>query len=183
MCRRVVQGMYTTIRVMRICMFFSNNLVSVYETGFVLRSLMAWGKKLLLSLSHVMVARLCRSARQEGILVVSSRSMQLSWWMRGKTYIFTKALPVVSAGEVEVAVEVEVVRWQFSHSHDGLLAGILDLMSLLLLLCFPDQSPLQTRNHLTLRVQVLTRRHRGLNVWPWDSGQLGLGVRYVRLKG
>ncbi len=29
----------------------SNNLVSVYETGFVLRSLMAWGKKLLLSLS------------------------------------------------------------------------------------------------------------------------------------
>ncbi len=29
----------------------SNNLVSVYETGFVFRSLMAWGKKLLLSLS------------------------------------------------------------------------------------------------------------------------------------
>ncbi len=27
------------------------SLVSVYETGFVLRSLMAWGKKLLLSLS------------------------------------------------------------------------------------------------------------------------------------
>ncbi len=39
MCRRVVQGMYTKMRVMRICMFFSNNLVSVYETGFVLRSL------------------------------------------------------------------------------------------------------------------------------------------------
>ncbi len=37
----VVQGMYTKMRVMRICMFFSNNLVSVYETGFVLRSLMA----------------------------------------------------------------------------------------------------------------------------------------------
>ncbi len=51
MCRRVVQGMYTKIRVMRIWMFFSNNLVSVYETGFVLRSLMALGKKLLLSLS------------------------------------------------------------------------------------------------------------------------------------
>ncbi len=39
--QRVVQGMYTKIRVMRICMFFSNNLVSVYETGFVFRSLMA----------------------------------------------------------------------------------------------------------------------------------------------
>ncbi len=51
MCRRVVQGMYTKIWVMRIWMFFSNNLVSVYEAGFVLRNLMAWGKKLLLSLS------------------------------------------------------------------------------------------------------------------------------------
>ncbi len=29
------------IRVMRIWMFFSNNLVGDYETGFVLRSLMA----------------------------------------------------------------------------------------------------------------------------------------------
>ncbi len=34
-------GMYTKIRVMGIWMFSSNNLVSVYETGFVLRSLMA----------------------------------------------------------------------------------------------------------------------------------------------
>ncbi len=32
-------------------MFFSNNLVGDYETGFVFRSLMARGKKLLLSLS------------------------------------------------------------------------------------------------------------------------------------
>ncbi len=32
------------IRVMGIWMFFSNNLVSVYETGFVLRSLMAGGR-------------------------------------------------------------------------------------------------------------------------------------------
>ncbi len=38
-----------TIRVMRI--FTIDILVSVYETGFVFRSLMAWGKKLLLSLS------------------------------------------------------------------------------------------------------------------------------------
>ncbi len=31
------------------------SLVSVYETGFVLRSLMAWGKKLLLSLLSLSV--------------------------------------------------------------------------------------------------------------------------------
>ncbi len=31
----------TKIRVMRVWMFFSNNLVSDYETGFVFRSLMA----------------------------------------------------------------------------------------------------------------------------------------------
>ncbi len=41
MCRQVVQGMYTKVRVMKVWMFFNNNLVGDYETGFVFRSLMA----------------------------------------------------------------------------------------------------------------------------------------------
>lgn len=93
------------------------------------------------------------------------------------TYIFTKALPVVSAGEIEVAVEVEIIRRQFGHSHNGLFAVALDLMSLFLLLSLPDQSPLQTRYHLTLGMQVLTggKKKQGLIIWLWHSRQLGLG--------
>lgn len=92
------------------------------------------------------------------ILVESSTSIQIRYIREADTYIFTEAFPVVSAGEVEVAVEVEIIRRQFGHSHDGLFAVALDLMSLILLLCLPDQSPLQTRNHLTLGMQVLTGR-------------------------
>ncbi len=36
---------------MNVLQFIKLSLVNVYETEFVLRSLMAWGKKLLLSLS------------------------------------------------------------------------------------------------------------------------------------
>ncbi len=36
---------------MNVLQFIKMSLVSVYETEFVLRSLMVWGKKLLLSLS------------------------------------------------------------------------------------------------------------------------------------
>ncbi len=41
MCRRVVQGMYTKNTGDENVYVSSNNLVSVYETGFVFRSLMA----------------------------------------------------------------------------------------------------------------------------------------------
>ena len=50
---------------------------------------------------------------------------------------------------------MKVVRGELSHSHDGLLAGIFDLVSQFLLLRLPDQGLFQTCNDFTLRVQVL----------------------------
>ncbi len=53
MCRRVVQGIVHRAAIMRVWEYLqlTMGLVSVYETEFEFRSLMAWGKKLLLSLS------------------------------------------------------------------------------------------------------------------------------------
>ncbi len=53
MCRRVVQGIVHRAAMMRMWEYLqlTMGLVRVYETEFVFRSLMAWGKKLLLSLS------------------------------------------------------------------------------------------------------------------------------------
>ncbi len=53
MCRRVVQGIVHRAAIMRMWEYLqlTMGLVSVYETEFEFRSLMAWGKKLLLSLS------------------------------------------------------------------------------------------------------------------------------------
>ncbi len=53
MCRRVVHGIVHRAAMMRMWWYLqlTMGLVSVYETEFVFRSLMAWGKKLFLSLS------------------------------------------------------------------------------------------------------------------------------------
>ncbi len=53
MCRRVVHGIVHRAAMMRVWWYLqlTMGLVSVYETEFVFRSLMAWGKKLFLSLS------------------------------------------------------------------------------------------------------------------------------------
>lgn len=73
----------------------------------------------------------------------------------GITHVFTEAFPVLSAGEVQVAVKVKVISGQFSHSHDGLLTVAFDWMSVFLLLRLSDERSLQTRDDLALRVQVL----------------------------
>ncbi len=53
MCRRVVHGIVHRAAMMRMWEYLqlTMGLVSVYEAEFEFRSLMAWGKKLLLSLS------------------------------------------------------------------------------------------------------------------------------------
>lgn len=73
---------------------------------------------------------------------------------------FTEALSVVTAGEVEVAVQVEVVRGELSHSHDGLFTAVLDGVRSRLLLGLPHQTFLQTGDDLALRVYVLHREQR-----------------------
>lgn len=77
-------------------------------------------------------------------------------------YVFTEAFPVVTAGEVQVSVEVEVVGREFSHSHDGLLTFVFYGMCPGLLLSFTHQTLLQTGNHLSLRVDVLPQSERYL---------------------
>ncbi len=79
MCRRVVQGIYIKQQYLRIWEYLqlTISLVNVYETGFVFRSLMAWGKKLLLSLSVfaiMLLKRLPDGSKQK-------RWFELSlWW-------------------------------------------------------------------------------------------------------
>lgn len=74
-------------------------------------------------------------------------------------YVFTESFSVIPTGKVEVAVQVEVVSRELSHSHDGLLAVLSDLVCLVFL-CFSNQSFFQTCNHLALRVQVLKKREK-----------------------
>lgn len=77
--------------------------------------------------------------------------------MSTRPHVFTEALSVLSAGEVQVAVEVEVVRGELSDPHDGLLTVVLDVVSTGLALILPDQTLLQTGDNLALRVDVLQR--------------------------
>lgn len=70
-------------------------------------------------------------------------------------YVFAEALAVFPAGEVEVAVQVEVVGREFGHAHDGLLTVLSDGVGTRLLLGFTHQALLQTRDHLALRVEIL----------------------------
>ncbi len=64
MCRRVVHGNVHRAAMMRMWWYLqlTMGLVSVYETEFVFRSLMAWGKKLFLSLSVFAIMLLKRLA-------------------------------------------------------------------------------------------------------------------------
>lgn len=55
-----------------------------------------------------------------------------------RTHVFTEALSVLPAGEVEVAVQVEVVGGQLRHPHDGLLALVPDDVHARLLLRLAD---------------------------------------------
>lgn len=70
-------------------------------------------------------------------------------------HLFTEALAVLPAGEVQVPVQMEVVRRELGHPHDGPLALVLDGVRPLLLLGLPHQSLLQTGDDLALRVDVL----------------------------
>ena len=71
-------------------------------------------------------------------------------------------LAVLAAGEVQVAVQVEVVRGELGHAHDGLLTVVPDGMSSRLLLRLVHQRLLQAANHLALGVQVLGGAGRDL---------------------
>lgn len=62
---------------------------------------------------------------------------------------------VISAGEIKVAVKVEVVRRELGNSHDGLFAVVLDDVHPHLLLGLTNQTFLQAGDHLALRVDVL----------------------------
>ncbi len=67
------------------------SLVSVYETGFVLRSLMAWGKKLLLSLSVfaiMLLKRLPDGSKQKRWLPGWVESLRI-WNLWIKHLVFT----------------------------------------------------------------------------------------------
>lgn len=74
-------------------------------------------------------------------------------WTRW-AHVFAEALAVLAAGEVQVSVQVEVVGRELGHTHDGLLALVSDGVRALLL-DLAHQTLLQTRDHLSLRVQVL----------------------------
>lgn len=69
--------------------------------------------------------------------------------------MFTEALAVVAAGEVEVAIQVEVVGRKLRDPHNGLLTVVLDGVRPRLLLSLPHQTFLQTGDHLALGVDVL----------------------------
>lgn len=69
--------------------------------------------------------------------------------------MLAEPLAVVPAGEVEVTVEVEVVRRQLGHPQDGLLAVLSDWPGAIFLLRLLHQGLLQAGDDLTLRVDVL----------------------------
>jgi len=71
------------------------------------------------------------------------------------SYVLAESLTVVSAGEVKVSVEVEVIRRQLRHPQDRFLALLFDWMNRILLLRLPHQRPLETGDRLTLGVDVL----------------------------
>lgn len=72
------------------------------------------------------------------------------------SYVLAESLSVIAAGEVQVSVQVEIVRGQLGHPQDGLLTLLFDGMTVILLLRLPDQCLLQTGDHFPLRVHVLT---------------------------
>ena len=73
----------------------------------------------------------------------------------------TESLAIVSAGEVQMPVEVKVVRRQLSHPQDRLLALLFDWPSVnVLLLRLTHQRLLQTGDHLTLGVDILMRNRQ-----------------------
>ena len=76
------------------------------------------------------------------------------------SHVFTEALSVLPAGEVEVAVQVEVVWRELGDSHDGLFTVLFDGVRPRLLLGLPHQTFLQTGDHFALRVDVLHREER-----------------------
>lgn len=69
--------------------------------------------------------------------------------------MLAEPLAVVPAGEVEVTIEVEVVRRQLGHAQDGLLAILFDWPGAVSLLRLLHQGLLQAGNDLALRVDVL----------------------------
>lgn len=73
-------------------------------------------------------------------------------------HVLAESLAVVPAGEVKVSVEVEVVRRQLGHPQDGHLALLLDWSNVILPLRLPHERLLQTGDHLSLGMHVLTRR-------------------------
>ena len=75
-------------------------------------------------------------------------------------HVLTESLAVVSAGEVQMPVEVKVVRRQLGHPQDRLLTLLFDWPNVILLLCLPHQRLLQTGDHLTLGVDVLMRNRQ-----------------------
>lgn len=76
----------------------------------------------------------------------------------GESHILTEPLAVVSAGEVKMAVQVEVVRRQLGYPQDGLLTLVFDCPNVLLLLRLLHQRLLKTGDDLTLRVDVLDNK-------------------------
>lgn len=82
----------------------------------------------------------------------------------GSSHILAESLAVVSAGEVKMAVEVEVIRRQLRHPQDGPLTLLCDWLNVILLLRLPHQGLLQTGDHLTLGVDVLARKREEGNI-------------------
>lgn len=70
-------------------------------------------------------------------------------------HVLAESLAVVSAGEVKMSVEVEVIRRQLGHPQDRPLTLLFDGSHVIRLLRLPHQSFLQTGDHFTLGVDVL----------------------------
>lgn len=76
------------------------------------------------------------------------------------THIFTKSFSIISARKVEMTVQVEVIRREFSYTKNCFLTLIRNLNSRISLLCLFYQAFFQACHHLSLRVGILREKSK-----------------------